>query len=159
VSKINVIPGTASASVNHRVSPADSVENVLAHDRKVINDDRVKISVQTNIPPVPISPYGPDVPAFELIACSLKQVYPKSTVAPGISPGNTDLRRYIHLSDHLYRINPNVVNRVTKDGLHGDDERISVQEYHDAVQVYVALITNADEALVKTKPDRFHREF
>ena len=32
---------------------------------------------------VAVSPYGPDVPAFELIARSLKQVYPDSIVTAG----------------------------------------------------------------------------
>lgn len=74
------------------------------------------------------------------------------------SPGNTDLRQYIQLSDHLYRINPNVVSKKTKDGLHGDDEQISVEDYHRVIQVFVALITNADEDLIERKPYHTHRE-
>ena len=80
---MNVIPGSASAEVNHRVYPSDTVDNVLAINHLIINDDRVNIKVNQYTPPVPISPYGPDVPAFELIARSVKQVYPDSIVAPG----------------------------------------------------------------------------
>lgn len=156
--KANVIPGSASAVINHRLFPTDSVDNVLAHNRRIINDNRVKVNVKTYIPAVPVSPYGPAAPAFELIASSLKQVYPQSIITAGSSPGNTDLRQYIHLSDHLYRMNPNVINRETKGGLHGDDERISVQDYHKVVQVFVALITNADENLGQTRPNHFHRD-
>lgn len=63
------------------------------------------------------------------------------------SPGNTDLRRYVELSDHLYRINPTILTPVTKDGIHGDDERISIDHYHDFIQFYVALMLNAETAL------------
>jgi len=83
VLKVNIIPGFASAVINHRMFPTESLDSVLAHNKKIINDDRVKMHVKTYIPAVPVSPYGPDVPAFELIARSLKQVYPDSIVTAG----------------------------------------------------------------------------
>ena len=55
-------------------------------------------------------------------------------------------------------MNPIVVNRKTKDGLHGDDERISVEEYHNVIQVYVALIVNADQDLGKKDQHHLHRD-
>ena len=79
----NVIPGSASATVNHRIHPADSLDQVMEHNRRVINDPRVQIKVAEYYPPTPISPYGPDIPAFNLIASSVKQIYPTSVVAPG----------------------------------------------------------------------------
>ena len=76
----------------------------------------------------------------------------------GTSPANTDLRRYTGLSQHLYRMNPNVLTKATQKGIHGDDERISVEDYHNGIQTFVALITNADEALGKRMPNRSHQE-
>ena len=43
--KINVIPNRATAWVNHRVHPQDSLRQVLEYDRKVIGDPRVKLRV------------------------------------------------------------------------------------------------------------------
>ena len=43
--KANVVPGKAKAVVNHRVHPFDNLETVLAHDRDIIDDERVKITV------------------------------------------------------------------------------------------------------------------
>ena len=83
--KANVVPGFASAVVNHRMYPLNSIEEVVAYDRKTINDGRVNVDVQFYYPSPPVSPYGPDVPAFELIARSIKQVYPSSIIAPGES--------------------------------------------------------------------------
>ena len=74
------------------------------------------------------------------------------------SPANTDLRNYVNLSDKLYRISPTVVTPITRAGLHGVEERTTVEEYHNVIQVFVKVITNADEAIISRKPNRFHRE-
>jgi carboxypeptidase PM20D1 len=69
--------------VNHRIHPADSLDDVLERHKRLIGDPRVKIQVRSNYPPTPISPYGEEAPAFELIARTVKQIYPSSTIAPG----------------------------------------------------------------------------
>lgn len=81
--KENVIPGSATAIINHRIHPADTLEKVIEHSRRIINDPRVQIKVVNYQPPTPISPYGPDVGPFVLIARSIKQIYPTSIIAPG----------------------------------------------------------------------------
>lgn len=88
-SKSNVIPGSASATVNHRIHPAESLDQVIEYNRQVINDPRVHIKVLEYYPPVPISPYGQDVLPFNLIASSIKQIYPTSLIAPGLEKSIT----------------------------------------------------------------------
>lgn len=83
VAQSNVVPGRASALVNHRIHPGQTVEQVIAHDRSVMNDPRVKIDVQSFYPPMKVSPYGPDVAQYAVIARSIKQVFPESIIAPG----------------------------------------------------------------------------
>ncbi|XP_046439795.1 N-fatty-acyl-amino acid synthase/hydrolase PM20D1-like [Daphnia pulex] len=156
--KHNVIPGSASATVNHRIHPADSLDQVIEHNRRVINDPRVHIKVVDYYPPTPISPYGQDVSPFNLIASSVKQIYPSSVIAPACSPANTDLRRYVELSDHLYRITPTVLTPVTRGGIHGDDEQITVEHYHNFIRFYVALMLNADQPVGGHSASRHHRE-
>ncbi len=56
---------------------------VLEHNRRVIGDPRVSIKVVTYLPPTPVSPFGPEVASFSLIARSVKQIFPTSVVAPG----------------------------------------------------------------------------
>ena len=77
------------ATVNHRIHPTETVEDVLEHDRsshccvkmifypprEVIDDSRVKISKSENsFDPPPISPYGNDIMAFQVIANAALQV-------------------------------------------------------------------------------------
>ena len=42
--KVNVLPTTAKATINHRIVPGDTVASVLAHDIAVIDDDRVQVT-------------------------------------------------------------------------------------------------------------------
>ena len=72
----NVVPGEARAVVNHRIHPTESLEDILKHDRKVINDDRVEIKTLGYFPPPSISPYSNDVTPFQIVANSALQVNP-----------------------------------------------------------------------------------
>ena len=79
------------ATVNHRIHPTETVEDVLEHDRSclcsvkmifdpsrdVIDDSRVEISKSENsFNPPPISPYGNEIMAFQVIANAALQVAP-----------------------------------------------------------------------------------
>ena len=72
--KDNVVPGEAEAIVNHRIHPTETIEDILSHDRKVIDDERVQISQLGYVPPPPVSPYSNDVTPFQIIANSALQV-------------------------------------------------------------------------------------
>ena len=72
--KDNVVPGEARAVVNHRLHPAERLEEVLEHDTEVVGDSRVDISVLGYHPPPPVSPYSNDVAPFQIIANSALQV-------------------------------------------------------------------------------------
>ena len=72
--KDNVVPGEAEAIVNHRIHPTETIEDILRHDRKVIDDERVQISQLGYVPPPPVSPYSNDVTPFQIIANSALQV-------------------------------------------------------------------------------------
>ena len=49
--KFNVCPEKATATVNHRIHPSDTVENVVEYDRKIIDDPRVKIEISRSLRP------------------------------------------------------------------------------------------------------------
>ena len=72
--KDNVVPGEAKAIVNHRIHPTEDLDDIVAHDKKVINDERVSIDTKKYFPPTPISPYSNDVSQFQIIANSALQV-------------------------------------------------------------------------------------
>jgi len=72
--KDNVISPEAVAVIDHRIHPMSSVEEVMEHDLKVINDPRVKINVINSLEPAPTSPYGKDSPTYMVLQETIQQV-------------------------------------------------------------------------------------
>ena len=128
--KENIIPGEASAVINHRIHPADTLEDVLEHDRNVINDDRVNITVRRHFEPPKVASYSSDSIPFQIIANSALDVYPEAKVAPSLLVGNTDTIHYVGLCDNIYRFSPTFMHPKDINRFHGIDERIGIQTYN-----------------------------
>uniref|UniRef100_K1S2C3 Putative carboxypeptidase PM20D1 n=1 Tax=Magallana gigas TaxID=29159 RepID=K1S2C3_MAGGI len=73
--KVNVLPPSATAMVNHRIHPAQTVKEVMEYDRKLINDERVKIRVVSSMEPHPMSPYGDEDFGYQTIKNSIRQIW------------------------------------------------------------------------------------
>ncbi|XP_066278539.1 N-fatty-acyl-amino acid synthase/hydrolase PM20D1-like [Branchiostoma lanceolatum] len=149
--KDNVIAPEAVAIVNHRVHPKQTIQEVLDHVVKVINDPRVKVEVLKSLVPAPISPSGPESPAYTVIQESIQQVYPDSLVAPFVLMGYTDTRHYWNLTSAIYRFSPNVMRPEDFSRLHGVNERISIEDYERVMNFYFHLMRNVDKPLVVTR--------
>jgi carboxypeptidase PM20D1 len=57
---------------------------------------------------------------------------------------NTDTRWYLSFTKNLYRFLPTVIMPEDVSRYHGNNERISIQHYHEAVNFYYRIIKNAD---------------
>ena len=139
--KENIVPGEATAVINHRIHTADNIETVLQHDKDVIDDDRVNVTIRRYFNPPKISPYSSDSKPFQVIANSALDVYPEAKVVPSILVGNTDTIHYVHLCDNIYRFSPNFVlpNDITR--FHGIDERIAVKTYNKVSFCHLLMIS------------------
>ena len=107
-------------------------------------DPRVKIHVAEHMSPSAISPSDNGDPAFQIVANSILEVYPKSAIIPTLLIGQTDGKHYEWICNKIYRFTPSYINK-HKDGhmYHGFDERISVDDYANVVQFYYRLISNS----------------
>jgi len=89
----NVLPSTATAIINHRIHPSQTVEEIIAADRRVINDDRISIeALSLPIQPHPISRFDDDAVGYQTIKKSVHQVYPGTVVVPWVMLASTDTR-------------------------------------------------------------------
>jgi carboxypeptidase PM20D1 len=137
--KENVLPASAWAVVNYRILPGDRVESVLTHVRSVVRDPDVEIRpLPGSREPTVVSPAN--VPAFDLLAKSVRSVFPEAVVAPYLTIGGTDVRHYQRVSTNLYRFMPLVADRSDLARMHGTNERVSVEGYKRGVQFYAALL-------------------
>lgn len=137
----NVLPVKATAVVNFRLLPGDTPESVIAHVAKVVADPRVQVRVLGEMTPASgIS--SVDSEGFQVLAHTVREVFPDVLVAPALLVATTDTKYYGQLSEHVYRFRP---IRVTQDDIkrfHGADERISVANLEEALRFYVRLIQN-----------------
>ncbi|NML64128.1 M20/M25/M40 family metallo-hydrolase [Hymenobacter sp. RP-2-7] len=140
--KDNVLPIDASATVNFRLLPGDSVAAVVRRVRQLIQD-----------PLVQVRPLGPgreaapvsrtDNAAFATLQRTIGSVFPRALVAPYTVLGATDARTYAPLCPQAtYRFAPVLVDQAAIESIHGTNERLGVADYQQAIRFYAALIQN-----------------
>lgn len=144
--KDNVLPPTATGVVNFRILPGETVETVRERVGRVIDDERVEVSVYDAArDPSPVS--DPASPAFRLLDRTLREVVPGRdlVVAPYLVFGGTDAKHYADRSRNVYRFLPVLVEPGDLGRIHGTDERIDVESFGMAVGYFHRLLRNLDE--------------
>jgi carboxypeptidase PM20D1 len=139
--KDNVLPTLATADVNFRIAPGDTIAGVVDHARRAVDDPRVEIAPQPGArEPSPVSPVDGE---FEQVQRTIGEIFPAAIVAPMLTLGGTDARHYDAVSTHLYRFAPFEASAQDLKRIHGIDERMAVDGFADAVRFYTRLIENA----------------
>ncbi|XP_015272496.1 PREDICTED: probable carboxypeptidase PM20D1 [Gekko japonicus] len=155
--KSNVIPPSATATVNFRIHPAQTVAEVLEIVEKTIDDKRVKIEAESAFDPLPVSPWDNQTFGLRVFRQTLLDVFPDvGSMAPGICIGNTDSRHFTNLTNAIYRFNPVVFKPDDMARFHGLNERISVESFEKQVEFLFQLIQNSDIDLSPEPHVNFH---
>jgi carboxypeptidase PM20D1 len=142
--KDNVMPSLATAIINFRILPEDTVAGVIDHVRRVIGDRRVKLRPMAGEPPVAPSPRSSvDSPNFKLMQTTLAEVFPDVVVAPFVFVAATDSKHYLTLTQDIYRFSPMRMTSEDVARLHGTNERIGVDIFAHMIDFYVQLIRNS----------------
>lgn len=142
--KDNVMPSRASAIVNFRILPGDTIASVIEHVNKVVDDPRVKTQPMAGESPVEASTKSSvDSPNFKLMQKTLAQVFPDAVVGPFVFLAATDSRHYASLTNDVYRFAPMVMNSEDVGRIHGTNERIGVKIFAKSIDFYCQLIRNA----------------
>ena len=140
--KDNVLAIDATATVNFRLLPGDSVAGVVREVRRIIDDEGIKVNIIGH-PSAPSPVSDPEAPAFQRLHRTIRSVFPAAIVAPYVVTGATDSRQYTALSPNIYRFSPTQVNQTGIESIHGINERLAVKNYPLMVQFYAALIRNS----------------
>ena len=137
--KDNVLPATARAVVNFRILPGETVETVVEHVRRTIDDPTITVKILgEGDNPSPLS--DPDAPAFTRVARAIRATFPGIVVSPFLSLGATDARYYTIVSQNVYRFAPYRLRAEDLARIHGTNERISINDYVGMIRFYVALL-------------------
>ena len=139
--KENILPTLAQATLNYRLLPGDTPEDLLQYIKHTINNDAVAVNVlDTPQSPAAISPISNAV--FTQLQRSLSAVYPQVLVAPYQMVAITDSRHYRQLSGNIYRVRPQFMTQTDLQRIHGTDERISIEDFQRLIKFYKQFIIN-----------------
>jgi acetylornithine deacetylase/succinyl-diaminopimelate desuccinylase-like protein len=135
--KSNVIPADATATLNVRTRPGESVDTVVAELRRLVANPAVEVRVTERGDEAPAS--SEQTPMYAAIAEAARAIDPDVTVTPYVSNGVTDSGRLRLLGVQAYGVLPFPLTLEDEGRMHGADERVPV----DALAYGVRLIHGA----------------
>ena len=140
--KENVLPIRATAVVNFRILPGDSVKGVLAHVARVVGDTLVKVrQLGAAREPSPVTPF--DTPEYATLEKTVSQLYPDALATPYLLGAATDTRHYEGLTRNIFRFMPVVATPALISGAHGTNERAPLADFAHGIKFWAQLIRNA----------------
>ncbi len=131
----NVIPSEASAILDIRMLPDESVDDFYAKLAAVIDDPRVEIVPERIYRPA-APPSEIDNEMFQTLERVAKEMYPSATVLPIMSTGATDMAQVRAKGMQSYGIGAarSVEEMNSGFGAHGDNERIAEDAFVEFVE-------------------------
>jgi acetylornithine deacetylase/succinyl-diaminopimelate desuccinylase-like protein len=133
----NALPQLATANINCRLLPDDSVDRVVAELTKLVADDQVKITIATNEGVSPASPLRPDImKAFTGVTDTL---WPGVITVPAMAVGGSD-GRYLRVAGiPTYGVQGFFQDRDDVRA-HGRDERMLVRSFYEGQTFLYELV-------------------
>jgi acetylornithine deacetylase/succinyl-diaminopimelate desuccinylase-like protein len=142
--KLNVIPPEAVAEIDCRMLAGDDPQEILAWVRGVVADERVEVTT-VRAPKLPnMSP--PDTELYKALADAMRTRAPGAVVAPTIMTGFTDNWVFRGLGLHGYGWSPFVLDEDGFMRIHGNDERISIDNVRVGARSYTELLLSVAAA-------------
>ena len=134
---LNALPQLATANVNCRIFPGDSIESVQKALRLAIGDDQVAIHVQGDVGVGPASPMRQDV--LKTVARLSDTMWPGVLTIPVMSTGATD-GRYLRVAGiPTYGVSGFFGDRDDVRA-HGRDERMNVNSFYEGQAFLYQLV-------------------
>ena len=138
--KDNVLPSRATALVNFRLMPGDSIAAVCERVRKIIDDERVKFEPLPGFISEPSTFSSTESPQYNALTRTIREMLNGIVVAPSLVVFGTDARNYHAFCDNVYRFSPIILDPEDRKRVHGNNERIEVDALALMVQFYARLI-------------------
>ncbi|WP_240035350.1 M20/M25/M40 family metallo-hydrolase [Neobacillus notoginsengisoli] len=133
----NALPEKASALINLRLMPGDSLDDVKSFIKKTIEDDEINVTVSGN---EASSVSSIDSWQFKAIQQAARNVYSEAVIAPYLMFAGSDARHYDKVSENTYRFLPVQITSEDLNRMHGTNERVSVDNYVNAIKFYIEVM-------------------
>ncbi|HSW04751.1 M20 family peptidase [Aquabacterium sp.] len=137
--KENVLPGRAEATVNFRLLPGTSKDDVIRHVKQAIDDPAIVVTeLPGGFPASRVS--SANSASYQTINRTVRELFPGTLVAPGLMLGATDARHFESFTDNVYRFSPIRAKAEDLSRFHGTNERISLANLADLIRFYHRLV-------------------
>ena len=134
----NIIPNQVEANINVRVAPFDTIESIIEHVKKVIDDDEIEVTSFDERRTY--KECSTDQDGYRKIRSTVYETYDNVVVAPFIMLGGTDAKYYCNVSPCVIRFSPMKVTNEDRKGIHGLDEQIKVESLLKCQEFYQRLL-------------------
>ena len=139
---VNVVPGEARATIDARLLPGQACSDFVAQVREVLGPD-VEVNVRLAFDAVE-SPV--DTPLLEAIERVAARHTPRGVVMPRVIAGFTDAHWFRALGITSYGFVPRRLRPVETRGVHGPNERVSLDNLQFGVDTLLEILDELDRA-------------
>ena len=133
----NALPQTARATVNCRVLPGDSADEVRQTVIRVLADEAISVSTTWEPMASPASPLNPEV--LGPVERITEQMWPGIPVIPTMVTGATDGRYLRNAGIPTYGVS-GLFEDIDDMRLHGKDERIGIKQFYEGREFLYRLV-------------------
>lgn len=135
----NVMPGDVSCTVNFRLLPGTSADDVVDLTRRAVADPAVEVELLHSTPAGRQD--SVDGAGYAELREALEHFHPGMVVVPSIVCGGTDSVRYEGVCGSILRVCPfRPAPEEEARGVHGVNERISRRTFAQGIRVIVRLL-------------------
>ena len=136
--KLNVIPPEAVADIDCRLPAGDDPVEVRDWVRRVVDDDHIQVEFAREPKTPNLSP--PDTELYKALTDALARRAPGVVVAPEILVAFTDSWVFRRMGLQSYGWSPFVLDDNEWGRVHGNDERISLENVREGARAYAEML-------------------
>lgn len=148
----NVIPGSATATVNFRIIPGTDPEELRAEIAKVVAGEGIAVSYAGFVNQTPeemeerrrrtmaLQPSGEDTELYQSLVKRAKETYPEAEVTPYLFNAGTDSIAWRVRGVPVYGIYPYPITDTDLMRMHGNDERVPVESLESGTRMIYGVL-------------------
>jgi acetylornithine deacetylase/succinyl-diaminopimelate desuccinylase-like protein len=136
--KINVIPNTAEAQLDARRMPGESVDEVFARLRKIVDDPAVTVEPAETGSQPSTEPSSLTSPLYKAMESVFREADRKAVVVPFLMRGTTDGAFLRAKGMAVYGVP--IFRKEGELRLHGNDERISLENLRSGTELLEKIV-------------------
>lgn len=134
----NALPTEASATLNIRIALGESIESVIKHLRRQVDDDRISFEVLEGDDPSPISPT--DNAQYDALKTAIAGSWPDALPVPYVMLACSDARFWHKHWPDVYRFCPMYMSAEQRKTIHGFGENLNASELSRGKMFHMNLL-------------------